>query len=148
MILNCPIKCFYLTLPWSLLCRRHFSRDLNVLVRSQPTKVSTSLTLSLWCSQLTTAATHCHVPVFPLLQKKAFVLTWWGAKCKQQHRSTTRDPRRHVQGNKRAFVRVWHKDIRIWTIRPLVKCGKICTLNVVKFCVSWKAIFTWASKTH
>lgn len=94
MTLNCPVKCSDFELPSRLLCRRNFSRDLDLLVRSQPINISTSLTLSLWCFQLTTAATLPRSQVPSAAEKDTFVLTRWGKKMQTTPpaSSTTTDP--------------------------------------------------------
>lgn len=54
----------------------------------------------------------------------------------------------HIAVNNEGVVHMRHKDVSIQTIRPLVRCGEIHTANIVRFSVSWKAVFSWVRNTH
>lgn len=54
----------------------------------------------------------------------------------------------HIPTNNEGIVHMRHKDISFQTIRPLVRCGEIRAANIVRFSVSWKAVFAWVPNTH
>ena len=103
MSLNCSMKCICPALPWSLLCQRNFSRDLDFLVRSQPINVSTSLNRIVMVFPTETAATHSTFPSSQRCRKRDFCSDL--IRKKTQTTTPALPPEtlwRHVQMNNKA----------------------------------------------